>query len=87
MLFRSNRILNNNVGKIQYDSGVVVIDTLNIYGFVTDQIDFRIYIKLTRDSEDIFASQNQVLRLDKDSANEAVNRLAGISVSTITVPK
>ena len=84
---RENRILNNYVGKIQYDSGVVSIDSLNIYGFLTDQTDLRLYLKLTRDSEDIFASKNQILRLDTDSANEAVNRLAGISISTVTVPK
>jgi hypothetical protein len=84
---RDNRILNNNVGKIQYDSGVVVIDSLNVYGFLIDQTDLRLYLRLTRDSEDIFASKNQVLRLDTDSANEAVNRLAGISLSTIPVPK
>ena len=75
------------MGKIQYDSGIVIINSLNIYGFLIDQNDLRIYIKLTRDSEDIFASRNQILRLDTDSANEAVNRLAGISVSTLAVPK
>lgn len=84
---RENRVVNNNVGKIQYDSGVVVIDSLNIYGFLIDQNDLRIYLRLTRDSEDIFASRNQILRLDTDSANEAVNRLAGISLSTLAVPK
>ena len=84
---RDNRVLNNNVGKIQYDSGIVIINSLNIYGFLVDQNDLRIYLKLTRDSEDIFASRNQILRLDTDSANEAVNRLAGISVSTLAVPK
>jgi hypothetical protein len=66
---------------------VVVIDSLNVYGFLIDQTDLRLYLRLTRDSEDIFASKNQVLRLDTDSANEAVNRLAGISLSTIPVPK
>jgi len=84
---RDNRVLNNNVGKIQYDSGVVVINSLNVYGFLIDQTDLRLYLRLTRDSEDIFVSKNQILRLDTDSANEAVNRLAGTSISTLAVPK
>ena len=83
----NNRILNNNIGSVAYNSGVVVIDNLNVFGYSTDQTDVRIYFRLTRDSEDIFAERNQILRLDTSSANEAVNRLGGITISTLTVPK
>jgi hypothetical protein len=83
----NNRVLNNNVGKINYNSGVVVIDTLNVFGWISDQPDLRVYIKLTRDSEDIFAERNQILRLDTDTPNGGVNRLGGISISTIAIPK
>lgn len=83
----NNRILNNNIGSVAYNSGVVVIDNLNVFGYSADQTDVRIYFRLTRDSEDIFAERNQILRLDTSSANEAVNRLGGITISTLTVPK
>jgi len=82
-----NRILNNNIGTVAYNSGIVVINDLNVFGYSADQTDVRIYFKLTRDSEDIFAERNQILRLDTSSANEAVNRLGGITISTLTVPK
>jgi hypothetical protein len=83
----NNRILNNNIGSVAYNSGVVVIDNLNVFGYSADQTDVRIYFRLTRDSEDIFAERNQILRLDTSSANEAVNRLGGVTISTLTVPK
>lgn len=83
----NNRILNNNIGSVAYNSGVVNIDNLNVFGYSADQTDVRIYFRLTRDSEDIFAERNQILRLDTSSANEAVNRLGGITISTLTVPK
>lgn len=83
----NNRILNNNVGRVAYDSGVVVINTLNVFAYLLDQPDLRLYFKMTRDSEDIFAERNQILRLDTDFPNEGVNRLGGISISTQVVPK
>jgi hypothetical protein len=83
----TSRILNNNVGRIAYDSGLVVINGLNIFGFLQDQTDLRIYLKMTRDSEDIFAERNQILRLDTDNSNPGVNRLGGVSISTLTIPR
>jgi hypothetical protein len=83
----NNRILNNNIGTVAYNSGVVGIENLNVFGYSLDQTDVRIYFRLTRDSEDIFAERNQILRLDTSSANEAVNRLGGVTISTLTVPK
>jgi hypothetical protein len=83
----TNRVLSNNVGRVSYDSGVVVINTLNIFGYLLDQPDLRLYFKMTRDSEDIFAERNQILRLDTDVSNEGVNRLGGISISTLAIPK
>jgi hypothetical protein len=83
----TSRVLNNNVGRIAYDSGLVVINGLNIFGFLQDQTDLRIYLKMTRDSEDIFAERNQILRLDTDNSNPGVNRLGGVSISTLTIPR
>lgn len=82
-----NRILNNNIGTVAYNSGVVSITNLNIFGFLVDQTDLRLYFKMTRDSEDIFVNRNQILRIDTDTANESVNRLSGISISTLAIPK
>lgn len=83
----TNRILNNNVGRVAYNSGVVVINTLNVFGFLLDQPDLRLYLRLTRDSEDIFVERNQILRLDTDAPNEGVNRLGGVSIGTLAIPK
>jgi hypothetical protein len=83
----TSRVLNNNVGRIAYDSGLVVVDGLKIFGFLSDQTDLRIYLKMTRDSEDIFAERNQILRLDTDNSNPGVNRLGGVSISTLTIPR
>ena len=83
----TNRVLNNNVGRVAYNSGVVVINTLNVFGFLLDQPDLRLYLKLTRDSEDIFVEKNQILRLDSDTSNEGVGRLGGVSISTLAIPK
>jgi hypothetical protein len=82
-----NRILNNNIGTVSYNSGVVVINDLNVFGFLQDQTDLRVYFKMTRDSEDILAERNQILRLDIDISNESVNRLSGVSISTLAIPK
>lgn len=83
----NGRVLNNNVGTLAYNSGVVTIRDLNIFGFLLDQSDLRIYFKMTRDSEDIFVDRNQIIRIDTDTTNEAVNRLGGISISTLAIPK
>lgn len=82
-----SRLLNNNIGTVSYDSGIVQINNLNVFGFLNDQTDVRIYFKLTRDSEDIYITRNQILRLDTSTANEQTNRLGGVSISTIAVPK
>lgn len=81
------RILNNNIGTVAYNSGVVSITNLNVFGFLVDQTDLRLYFKMTRDSEDILVNRNQILRIDTDTANESVNRLSGISISTLAIPK
>ena len=75
------------MGKVAYNSGVVVVNTLNVFGFLLDQGDLRLYLKLTRDSEDIFVERNQILRLDTDFSNEGVGRLGGVSISTLAIPK
>jgi len=83
----NDRVLNNNIGTVAYNSGVVSLKDLNIFGFLLDQTDLRLYFKMTRDSEDIFVNRNQIIQIDTDISNESVNRLGGISISTIAIPK
>jgi len=79
--------LNNNIGFISYDSGLIQISDLTVYGYLVDQTDVRLYFNLTKDSQDILISRNQIIQLDDSSANTDTNRQAGISLSTIAIPK
>ena len=79
--------LNNNIGFISYDSGLIQVINLNVYGYLIDQTDVRLYFNLTKDSQDITVSRNQVIRLDDSGANPDTNRLAGISLSTVAIPR
>jgi hypothetical protein len=83
----NNAILNNNIGFVNYTSGVVQINNLNVFGFLQDQSDVRMYFRLTRDSEDIFVERNQILRLDDSTSNELTNRLGGLTISTQAIAK
>lgn len=83
----NNAILNNNIGFVNYTSGVVQINNLNVFGFLQDQTDVRMYFRLTRDSEDIFVERNQILRLDDSTTNELTNRLGGLTISTQAIAK
>ena len=79
--------LNNDIGFISYDSGLIQISDLTVYGYLVDQTDVRLYFNLTKDSQDILISRNQIIQLDDSSANTDTNRQAGISLSTIAIPK
>jgi len=80
-------VLNNNVGFISYNSGLLQVLNLNVYGYLIDQTDLRLYFNLTKDSQDIIISRNQVIQLDGSGANPETNRLAGISLSTVAIPR
>lgn len=82
-----NSILNNNIGFISYQSGLVQINDLTVTGFLEDQTTLNLYFKLTKDSQDIIVARNQIIELETDSANSQTNRLAGITVSTQAIPK
>jgi hypothetical protein len=58
-----------------------------VYGYLIDQTDLRLYFNLTKDSQDIIISRNQVIQLDGSGANPETNRLAGISLSTVAIPR
>lgn len=83
----NNNILNNNIGFVSYDSGIVQINNLNVFGFLQGQNDVRMYFKLTRDSEDVFVQRNQILRLDDTSANGETNTLGGVTISTQAIAR
>jgi hypothetical protein len=82
-----NTILNNNIGFVSYDSGLIQLDTLVVSGFLADQTDVSLYFKLTKDSQDLTVARNQIIRLSSNSTNISTNRLAGVAISTQAVPK
>ncbi len=82
-----NSTLNNNIGFISYQSGLIQLTDLTVTGFLADQTTLNLYFKLTKDSQDITVARNQIIRLETESANSVTNRLAGISVSTQAVPR
>lgn len=83
----NNTTLNNNIGFVSYNSGLIQINDLNVYGFLQNQTDVRLYFNLVRLSEDISILRNQIIKLDTDSANDSTNRLAGVTVSVLSVPR
>lgn len=83
----SAAILNNNIGFVSYNEGIIQINNLNVYGFLPDQTDLRLYFNLTDDSQDISVVRNQIIRLSTDTVNSSTNRIAGLNVSTIAIPK
>jgi hypothetical protein len=82
-----NSTLNNNIGFISYQSGLIQLTDLTVTGFLVDQTTLNLYFKLTKDSQDIIVARNQIIKLETESANNVTNRLAGITVSTQAVPK
>jgi hypothetical protein len=82
-----NSTLNNNIGFISYQSGLIQLTDLTVTGFLVGQTTLNLYFKLTKDSQDIIVARNQIIKLETESANNVTNRLAGITVSTQAVPK
>jgi len=82
-----NATLNNNIGFISYESGLIQLTSLTITGYPADQTTLNLYFKLTKDSQDIIVARNQIIELDTETANNTTNRLAGITLSTQAIPK
>jgi hypothetical protein len=82
-----NTILNNNIGFVSYDAGLIQINTLTVAGFLADDGRVNFYFKLTKDSQDLTIERNQIIRQSTSTNNSITNRLAGTSISIQAIPK
>ena len=83
----SGDILINNIGSVNYPTGIVTISNLEIAGFYDDQPDIRITASVQEFSSDINVSRNNILVLDNSTLNKLVNRNAGLTINTIAETK
>jgi hypothetical protein len=85
-----NTILNNNIGFVSYNSGLIQINTITVAGYIEDDgqhlhVDF--YFKLTKDSQDLSVARNQIIRRSTATNSSITDRLAGTSISIQAIPR
>lgn len=73
------------VGTVNYATGRVVISSIVVDGFIENQNDIRITIEQQETYGDVDVTNNQILVADDSTANQSVNRLAGITINTIAI--
>lgn len=74
-------VLVNNIGNINYSTGILSIPNLTISGFEENSNDIRIYAKTTE--LDINASRDTILMIDDSQQNALVNRDSGLLIRVI----
>lgn len=79
--FNTNNIVNQNIGTIDYLTGVLTISSLTPIGYSLDQNDIRINASLQENSYNITANRQQIIVLDDSTLNSQVNREAGLIVN------
>lgn len=76
-------IIHDNIGSVDYSSGIVTITSINVTGYFADQQDIRITVDVQESSRDIISLRNNILVLDDSTLNKLVNRNAGITINAI----
>lgn len=74
-----------NVGTINYATGVVSINSFTPIGYPIGQNDLRINAELQEDYYDITASRQQIVVLDDSTLDPLADRIAGLNVNVIDV--
>jgi len=78
-------LLNVAYGAINYGTGELSINSLDILGYPSDTFDIRITATVQDEYLDVAVSKNQIILLDDSSTNIDSNRLPGLTVNVITV--
>jgi hypothetical protein len=78
-------LLNVAYGSINYGTGVLSINSLDILGYPADTFDIRITATVQDEYLDVAVSKNQIILLDDSSTNIDSNRLPGLTVNVISV--
>lgn len=78
-------IVSQNIGSVNYATGLVNITSIIIVGYPTGQNDLRISAKLQESSYNIIAQREQIITLDDSILDPNVNRAAGLTVNVADI--
>jgi hypothetical protein len=81
----TGEIINSSYGTVNYGTGVVSINSLDIIGYPADTSDIRINAIVQDEYLDIAVSRNQIILLDDSKLNIDANRFSGLTVNVISV--
>jgi hypothetical protein len=72
----------SGVGTVNYSTGTVSFNSLNISGYVENSSDIRIYAKT--EELDITTTNDMILVIDDTATNTDVKRTSGLTVTILT---
>jgi hypothetical protein len=81
----NDTLLNTAYGSINYGTGELSIDSLELLGYPTETSDIRITATVQDEYLDVNVSKNQIILLDDSSTNIDSNRLPGLTVNVISI--
>jgi hypothetical protein len=81
----SGEIINSSYGVVNYGTGVVSINSLELIGYPADTSDIRISGIVQDEYLDIAVNRNQIILLDDSKLNIDANRFSGLTVNVISV--
>jgi hypothetical protein len=81
----NSNILNTAYGSINYGTGEISINSLELLGYPSDTTDIRITATVQDEFLDVAVNRNQIILLDESTLNIDSNRLPGLTVNVITV--
>jgi len=81
----SDTVINNNVGTVNYATGVLSITSFIPIGYPTGQNDLRITVEMQESSYDLAVNREQILVLDDSTLDSQSNRLQGLTVTAVDV--
>ncbi len=82
----TNTILNNDLGNITYQTGIVNINEFTPTALPNTVSDFRVTASVQETAHNIKADRNQIIVRNKSTANESVGINEGLVISVSTTP-
>ena len=79
--YYTNDVVQENIGSVNYGTGIITIPELNVRGFQENSSDIRIYSKAQ--DLDITATRDVVLLIDDSVLDELLKRDSGITVNVV----
>jgi len=81
----NSNILNTAYGSINYGTGEISINSLELLGYPADTSDVRITATVQDTYLDVAVNRNQIILLDDSKLNIDANRFSGLTVNVIAV--